>query len=86
MINADNIGKRIRMLRKQKHVSQERMAEDLGMYQADISNLEKAKNGSGITDLAKLDMIADYFGITLVELLNGSPESSVEAASENQQS
>ncbi len=86
MINADNIGKRIRMLRKQKHVSQERMAEDLGMYQADISNLERAIGGSGITDLFKLDMIADYFGITLVELLNGSPESSVEAASENQQS
>lgn len=86
MINADNIGKRIRMLRKQKHVSQERMAEDLGMYQADISNLERAIGGSGITDLFKLDMIADYFGITLVELLNGYPESSVEAASENQKS
>lgn len=82
MINADNIGKRIRMLRKQKHVSQERMAEDLGMYQADISNLERAIGGSGITDLFKLDMIADYFGITLVELLNGSPESAVDTASE----
>ena len=86
MINADNIGKRIRMLRKQKHVSQERMAEDLGMYQADISNLERAIGGSGITDLFKLDMIADYFGITLVELLNGSPESAGESASENKKS
>ncbi len=75
MINADNIGKRIRMLRKQKHVSQEKMAEDLGMYQADISNLERAISGSGITDLLKLDMIANYFGITFVELLTGFPES-----------
>ena len=82
MINADNIGKRIRMLRKQKHVSQERMAEDLGMYQADVSNLERAIGGSGITDLFKLDMIADYFGISLVELLNGSPESASDTASE----
>lgn len=86
MINADNIGKRIRMLRKQKHVSQERMAEDLGMYQADISNLERAIGGSGISDLFKLDMIADYFGITLVELLNGFLESPGEPASENKKS
>ncbi len=47
------------------------MAEDLGMYQADISNLEKAKNGSGITDLTKLDMIADYFDMPLETLLFG---------------
>ncbi len=74
MIDADNIGKRIRLLRRKKRVSQERMAEDLGMYQADISNLERAMGGSGITDLFKLDMIADYFGVPLAELLNGSPE------------
>ncbi len=86
MINAENIGKRIRMLRKQKHVSQERMAEELGMYQADISNLERALGGSGITDLFKLDMIADYFGITLVELLNGFPESANGSASEEKKS
>lgn len=71
MINAYNIGKRIRILRKQKRVSQEKMAEDLGMYQADISNLERAMGGSGITDLFKLDQIANYFGISLVQLLNG---------------
>ena len=50
------------------------MAENLGMYQADISNLERAIGESGITDLFKLDMIADYFGISLVELLNGSSD------------
>lgn len=87
MINADNIGKRIRILRKQKHVSQERMAEDLGMYQADISNLERAICGSGITDLFKLDLIADYFGVSLVELLNGFHDSANEApASEDKKS
>ena len=71
MINAVNIGKRIRTLRKERHISQERMAEDLGMYQADISNLERAIGGSGITDLFKLDLIASYFDISLVNLLNG---------------
>lgn len=47
MIDADNIGKLIKMLRKQKHVSQERMAEELGMYNADISNLERDQAGGG---------------------------------------
>ena len=82
MFIADNIGKRIRMLRKQKHISQERMAEDLGMYQADISNLERAVGGSGITDLFKLDAIAGYFGISLLELLSDSPESAEDVSSE----
>ena len=38
------IGKRIQEQRKYiKRVSQEKMADDLFMYQADISNLEKGK-------------------------------------------
>lgn len=41
------------------------MAEDLQMYQADISNIEKAKSGSGITDITKLDMISEYLNIPL---------------------
>ena len=86
MINTDNIGKRIRALRKQKHISQERLAEDLGMYQADISNLERAIGGSGITDLFKLDMIADYFGITLTELLIGSDSENSMPVSESKKS
>jgi transcriptional regulator with XRE-family HTH domain len=76
VINAANIGKRIKKLRKERGLSQERMAEDLGMYQADISNLERAVGGSGISDLYKLDMIADYFGVPLVEILVGSEDSS----------
>ena len=39
------------------------MAEDLQMYQADISNIEKAKSGSGITDITKLDMISEYLNL-----------------------
>jgi len=42
------------------------MAEELGMYQADISNLKKAEMGSEITDLSKFDLIAEYFDISLV--------------------
>ena len=72
MVDYEKIGRRILEERKYlRRISQEKMAEDLGMYQADISNLEKAKNGSGITDLSKLDMIADYFEMPLETLLFG---------------
>ena len=72
MIDFDKIGNRIYEQRKYfRKLSQERMAEELGMYQADISNIEKAKKGSGITDLSKLDMIAEYLEIPLETLLFG---------------
>lgn len=72
MIDIDSIGKRIKEERKYiMKISQEKMAEDLNMYQADISNMEKSKSGSGITDLIKLDIIADYFKIPLETLLFG---------------
>lgn len=54
------------------------MAEDLGMWQADISNLEKAKSGSGITDLEKLDRIAEYFNMPLETLLFGRRQDQME--------
>ncbi len=79
MIDFEKIGKRILEERKYlRRISQEKMAEDLGMYQADISNLEKAKNGSGITDLAKLDMIAAYFDMPLETLLFGRRQDQME--------
>ncbi len=79
MVDFEKIGKRIFEERKYLHrISQEKMAEDLGMYQADISNLEKAKNGSGISDLTKLDLIADYFGIPLETLIFGGKHNQIE--------
>ena len=74
-INYVKIGKRIAEERKHfRKVSQEKMAEDIGMYQADISNLERAKDGSGIYDLKKLELVADYFGISIESLLFGTTE------------
>lgn len=79
MIDFDKIGKRILEERKYLHrISQEKMALDLGIYQADISNLEKAKKGSGISDLYKLDLIADYFDIPLESLLFGRRQDKME--------
>ena len=79
MLDYEQIGKRIQEERKYlRRISQEKMAEDLGMYQADISNLEKAKNGSGITDLSKLEMIAEYFDMPLETLLFGRRQDQME--------
>ena len=79
MVDYEAIGRRIAEQRKYFHkVSQEKMAEDLGMYQADISNLEKAKKGSGITDLSRLDLIAEYFDMPLESLLFGKKDGMME--------
>ena len=71
MIITEDIGNRIRDLRKQRKLSQEKLAEALGIYQADVSNLERAMGGSGIADLFRLDAIADYFGVPIEYLLTG---------------
>ena len=61
MINEKMIGNNIRYLRKSRKISQEKMAEDLGMYQADISNLERAIGGSDISDIYKLSLSGGSF-------------------------
>ena len=75
MIDYDIIAARIREARKNnKKVSQKKMAEDLQMYQPDLSALENNKPGCGIRDLAKLEMIVGYLNIPLRYLLFGEGE------------
>lgn len=75
MLDYDIIASRIREQRKYvKKISQKKMAEDLNLYQPDLSALENNKPGCGIHDLAKLEMIARYLNITLRYLLFGDDE------------
>lgn len=72
MLDYDLIAARIREQRKEiRKISQKKMAEDLGMYQPDLSALENNKRGCGIHDLAKLEVIADYLCVPLGYLLFG---------------
>lgn len=72
MLDYDVIASRIREQRKYvRRISQRQMAEDLNMYQPDLSDLENNKPGCGIKDLAKLEMIASYLNISLSYLLFG---------------
>ncbi len=75
MLDYDMILSRIREQRKQvRKVSQSRMAEDLGMYQPDLSAMENNKPGCGIHDLDKLEVISDYLRVPLSYLLFGEGE------------
>jgi transcriptional regulator with XRE-family HTH domain len=73
MIDYDRIGRRIQEERKCiLGISQEKMAEALNMHQADISNLERARKGSGITNLDTLERIADFLNLPIENLIFGS--------------
>lgn len=60
------IGMRLRQLRKQKHISQLKLAMDLNLNQNSVSRYE---NGEREADYATLILIADYFGVSLDYLL-----------------
>ena len=60
-----DIGSRIRELRAKRKVSQEKLAEHLGLtFQA----VSKWENGVSQPDIALIPLIADYFGVSTDEL------------------
>ena len=63
------LSERIYDLRKQRALSQEQLAEALGVSRQTVSKWEC---GTAAPELEKLRAIADYFGVTLDEL-TGSP-------------
>lgn len=64
------IGKRIKYLRDERHLSQEKLAAALGVSRMTVNNYENEKRAPDI-DFAR--HIADYFGVT-VEFLMGRTE------------
>lgn len=61
-----NFGKTILELRKQKNVTQDEMAAELGVSAAAVSKWE---NGYTLPDILMLCALADYFQVTTDELL-----------------
>lgn len=61
-----NLGKMILELRKQKNVTQEGLAAELGVTAAAVSKWE---NGYTLPDVLMLCALADYFQVTTDELL-----------------
>lgn len=64
-----NLGKNILELRKQRHVTQEDLAAELGVTAAAVSKWE---NGYTLPDILMLCALADYFQTTTDELLGRS--------------
>ena len=61
-----NIGHKIQELRKQKGITQEELAAELGVTAAAVSKWE---NGYTLPDILMLCALADFFGVTTDELL-----------------
>jgi len=62
-----SIGRKIHTLRKNKHLTQEQLAEALSVSAQSVSKWE---NQISTPDVALLPIIARYFGITMDELFN----------------
>ena len=61
------IGNRIRTMRRNKNLTQQQLAEALGVSSQSVSKWE---NGFSAPDVSMLPVIARYFGITIDELFN----------------
>lgn len=80
---AMNIGNNIATLRKQKGITQEELANELGVSAQAVSKWE---NNSSCPDVSLLTKIADYFGITVDALLRADEQEIVdETANKNEQ-
>ena len=60
------ISQTIKVLRKKKHVSQQKMADDLGVSQPTLACWE---TGTRRPDIETLPALADYFGVSTDTLL-----------------
>lgn len=66
-----NVGKKIKELRKQRDITQERLAEYLNISTQAVSKWE---NGISLPDITLITPIASFFGVTTDELLSYNRE------------
>ena len=67
-MDQQKIGSFLKELRKEKHMTQEQLAEVLGVSGRTVSRWE---TGRSLPDLDLLMLLADYHGVELRELLDG---------------
>lgn len=67
-MNQDNIGNFIGVKRREKNLTQEQLAQKLGVSNKTISKWE---NGKCMTDYSVIELLCKELGITLAELLDG---------------
>lgn len=75
-----NIGNKIKVLRKEKGVTQEELANSVGVsFQA----VSKWENNIALPDITLLPMLAEYFGVSMDELFDFSLRETEAANYEN---
>ena len=67
-MNQEQIGKFIAELRKEKNMTQQELADKIGVTDRAISNWE---NGRRLPDLSLIKVVASELDISVAELLNG---------------
>ena len=76
-----SIGKRINEYRRQRNITQEQLAEAMGVTSQAVSKWE---NDISCPDISVLPQLADYFGVNLDVLIRGESPGTVQMMSENQ--
>jgi len=71
VIDQIKIGNFLRELRKEKGKTQEEIASMYGVSSRSVSRWE---NGNTMPDLATLVELADYYGVSIVEIIDGKRE------------
>ena len=71
-MNQQKIGSLLKTLRKEKGITQEQFAEHLGVSNRTISRWE---TGNNMPDISLLVEIADYFDVSILEIINGERKS-----------
>jgi len=76
---ADTLGSRIAEYRRAKGITQDQLAEYMGVSSQAVSKWE---NDLSCPDITLLPKLADYFGITIDKLLRGESSNTVQVVSE----
>lgn len=78
---ANTLGSRIGECRKKKGITQDQLAEHIGVSSQAVSKWE---NDLSCPDITLLPQLADYFNITIDELLRGEKSQVVQVVSEEE--
>ena len=81
-MNQEKIGKFIAELRKQNKLTQEQLAEKLGITKNAVSKWER---GLGLMDLSLLKPLSEILNVSVTEILNGEKFDEEEINSKNEE-
>jgi len=76
-----SIGNRINEYRRQRNITQEQLAEAMGVTSQAVSKWE---NDISCPDISVLPQLADYFNTSLEQLVRGANLNTVQLLAENQ--